>query len=83
MHEILLSRLEQIADHVNHILIYSSQISIPSDFSKNIEGIKIYDAVLMRLQALGENLKNTEQKNPRFLLNIPKWNGEKLSDSGT
>lgn len=59
-------KLEYILDHAVTITIYFSNISQPSDFNSLPDGKKSFDAIISRLQALGENFKKIEKIEPGF-----------------
>ena len=65
--EVLISKLEYIIEHIDRIKEYTIAIHDSDDYVKSSEGITLYDATMMRLQALGENLKSIEQKAPDIL----------------
>src|SRR5438094_4346218 len=74
--EVLSSRFEGILEHISAIKSYTEDIKRADDLAIAPEGILIYDAVLMRLQAIGENLKKIESKYSGFLEKYPEaeWN---------
>ncbi|MGK2863974.1 MAG: hypothetical protein ACSLE0_18730, partial [Chitinophagaceae bacterium] len=53
--------LEYILDHTNTITIYFASIYEPEDFNILPDGKKSFDAIISRLQALGENFKKIEK----------------------
>jgi len=63
---ITILRLETALDHINAIKEYIKPIKRVDDFYSK-DGSLIQDAVLMRLQALGENIKTINKKDPAFL----------------
>ena len=61
-----MDRLRAILEHVETINERMANIHQPADFrSKN--GSLIFDAILIRLQALGENIKKIEEIEPGFV----------------
>jgi len=54
-------RLEYILDHTKSITVYFSGILQPADFKDFPEGNRTLDAIITRLQALGENIKKIEK----------------------
>lgn len=73
--EIVIARLYTCLEHIEAIERYfDGSLNSKEFFDKN-EGVN-YDAVLMRLQALGERLKAVSQKHPFVIkeLNYPEIN---------
>jgi uncharacterized protein with HEPN domain len=68
--------LETILDHINICNRRFSEINTPTDFISNDYGKTLLDAIVTRLQAIGENLKNTSRKNNLLQTNYPEieWN---------
>ena len=68
--------LETILDHINICNKKFSEIHIPTDFIATDYGKTLLDAIVTRLQAIGENLKNTSRKNNLLQTNYPEmeWN---------
>ena len=64
--EVILSKLEYVAQHVLQIKEYTKSIKNSDDYEISFEGITLFDATMMRLQALGENLKQIELKAPEL-----------------
>ncbi len=69
--EVLLSKFEYIRDHIQTIINYTSDISNADDYVNTVQGGILLDATIMRLQALGENLKQIEQKAPEIFEKHP------------
>lgn len=61
--EVVLSKLYTCLEHIEAVERYFKEAHNSTQFF-NINGGVQYDAVLMRLQALGENLKRISQKHP-------------------
>lgn len=74
--ELTLKKLLDISEGIEIVLRRSGKINIPLDFSSNQEGSDLYDAILMRLQVIGEVLKKISKTNPDILKNHPgiEWN---------
>jgi uncharacterized protein with HEPN domain len=68
--------LETILDHINICNKRFSEIYTPTDFNSTDYGKTLLDAIVTRLQAIGENLKNTSRKNNLLQTNYPEmeWN---------
>ena len=67
--EIILTKLEICLEHINAIEIYFGSCNSPEEFFRKNEGLH-YDACLMRLQALSENLKKISEKHPEVIQNL-------------
>ncbi len=63
---IIKERLEYILDHTKSITVYFSGIRQPADFKEFPDGNKTFDAIVTRLQALGENFNKIETIQPGF-----------------
>ena len=65
--EVVLSKLQTCVEHIEAIERYFKEAENPKQFFNLNESVH-YDATLMRLQALGENLKRISQKHS-FVIN--------------
>ncbi len=65
--DVLISKLEYILEHIHRINICTKDIKNPGDYDSSSHGITLFDATMMRLQAIGENLKKIEEKYPEIL----------------
>lgn len=66
MHEEILERCEQILKSLDAIQEYMSSITSSSDFLKPESGQLHLDAITLRLQVIGENVKKIENHQPQF-----------------
>lgn len=68
--------LETILDHINICNERFSEIHTPTDFTSTDYGKTLLESIVTRLQAIGENLKNTSRKNNLLQTNYPdmEWN---------
>lgn len=64
---ILQSKLESIAEHLTAIGKYFTSIKKFEDFHDKPDGQKTFDAIMMRLQATEETLKQINTKYPDIL----------------
>lgn len=69
--EIILSQFEDIKESITIVKNRIDGIESPLDFFKDEKSITVYDSIAMRLQTIGESLKNVEKRNKTFLLNYP------------
>ena len=69
-------KLEYILDHTNTITIYFAAIHQPADFNILPDGKKSFDAIISRLQALGENFKKIE----KLQIQVAEYFGFKLTN---
>ena len=67
--EIIIARLYTCLEHIEAIEKYFKDAQNPEQFFNSNEGVR-YDATLMRLQALGENLKRISQKHPFVIIDL-------------
>jgi uncharacterized protein with HEPN domain len=70
--------LETILDHINICNKRFSDIHTPVDFIATDNGKTLLDAIVTRLQAIGENLKNTSRKNNLLQSNYPDIEWDKI-----
>ncbi len=66
MHEDILDRCEQILKSLDAIEEYMSSITSASDFLEWEKGQLYLDAITLRLQVVGENVKQIENHHPQF-----------------
>ena len=66
MHNSLTDKCELIILHINVVTEYFSSIQYPSDFKNTKQGQLLLDAILMRLQAIGETVKKIIKIEPGF-----------------
>ena len=76
--EVILSKFEYVSQHVLQIKEYTKSIKNSDDYEISFEGVTLFDATMMRLQALGENLKQIELKAPEFLERHSEIDWEKI-----
>ncbi len=72
--EVLIKKFLDVKDCIDIILKRTRDIKSFSEFVKDDSGIERFDSVMMRLQVIGEILKNIEKKNPNFLTSYPEIN---------
>lgn len=65
--EIIIKRFLDIKDCIEIILDRTSNLKSHMDFVNDDEAIEKFDSVMMRLQVIGELLKNIDKKIPDFL----------------
>ncbi len=76
--ELIVKRFLDISESIEMVLRRSSKINAPKDFTTSVEGgeLELFDAILMRLQMIGEVLKKVAKTNPEILQRHPEieWN---------
>ena len=74
--ELIFNILNDIQDSIEIILKRIKEINTAEDFLENDFNLTIYDAVVMRLQVIGELIKSIQNKNLNFLkqYNLIDWN---------
>ena len=55
------------------------RIGIPDDFVSTPEGVTLLDAIFMRLQVIGESVKQIQKRNPVFLSTYPEIEWDKIA----
>jgi uncharacterized protein with HEPN domain len=66
MHEFILDKCELIIESIDSIESYSQSIKKVEDFKNNDQGFLLLDAIMMRLQVVGENIKKISKIDPTF-----------------
>ncbi|MBP1682945.1 MAG: hypothetical protein H6Q27_509 [Ignavibacteriaceae bacterium] len=69
--EIILSQFEDIKEAIVIVKNRIDGIESPLDFFKDEKSIIVYDSIAMRLQTIGESIKNVDKRNKTFLSNYP------------
>jgi uncharacterized protein with HEPN domain len=77
-HEIIES-LDWIAECIGLIQERFAKIRVPDDFVLTPEGITLLDAVSMRLQVIGETVKQIQKTNPSFLTSYSSIDWDKIA----
>ncbi len=74
--ELIIKKLLDVSESIEMVLSRSSKINVAEDFSASVEGGELFDAILMRLQMIGEVLKKVAKTNPEILQSHPEieWN---------
>lgn len=74
--ELIVKKLLDVSESIEMVLRRSGKINAPKDFITNVEGGELFDAILMRLQMIGEVLKKVAKTNPKILQRHPEmeWN---------
>jgi uncharacterized protein with HEPN domain len=62
---------ESVLDHISKVEDWFQKIKRADDFVSNKEGEILLNAISMRLQALSENVKKIQKKNPLLLKKYP------------
>jgi uncharacterized protein with HEPN domain len=77
---------DDIADHLDFMaqsvrLVKErfSKIDKPDDFVTSTDGVTILDAISMRLQVIGESVKQIQKLSPSFLIKHPEIEWNKIS----
>ena len=79
--EIILSQFEDIQESISVLKHRIEGINSPLDFFNDDNSIIIYDAIAMRLQTIGESLKNVEKRNKDFLSKYPEIEMERNNET--
>ncbi len=71
--ELIIKKLLDVSESIEMVLSRSSKINVAKDFTT---GGELFDAILMRLQMIGEVLKKVAKTNPEILQSHPEieWN---------
>ena len=79
--EIILSQFEDIKEAIVIVKNRIDGIESPLDFFKDEKSIIVYDSIAMRLQTIGESIKNVDKRNKTFLskeTKYEKWNTQNI-----
>ncbi len=66
MHEFIKDKCELIIEGIDSIVLYKTGISNALDFNKSDLNKMKFDAIMMRLQAIGENIKKINKIDESF-----------------
>lgn len=69
--EVIQSAFEDIKECIERVNEWSAAINKADDFTLSTEGMLRLDAVSMRLQVIGEMLKNIDKRDKNFLKKYP------------
>ena len=78
MHDFIIDKCELVSDSINVIEKYFSNIKTANDFKKDDNGILYLDAIMMRLQAVGENIKKIHKHQENFFSNILEYDASNI-----
>lgn len=65
--DVLVAKFELILEHIDQVNVNTTRIKKPEDYVNTTDGVVLFDASLMRLQTIGENLKKIQQVAPEIL----------------
>lgn len=77
--EEMLNRLSMIFDSVTRVQERFSHIQKPEDFVLTPWGVTMLDAISMRLQVIGESIKQIQKGDPSFLNDYPEIDWGKIA----
>ena len=77
--EEIIDSLELIVESIQLVQERFLNISEPDDFVRTSEGVTLLDAIAMRLQVIGESVKQIQKIDPSFFLAYPEIEWEKIS----
>ena len=66
MHDFVIDKCEPIEESIMYIQLYTKNILEPNDFRKSNDNFTKFDATMIRLQVIGENIKKIIKSNPGF-----------------
>ena len=66
MHEFIIDKCELISESISAIENYLQGINTAEDFKKSLTGEMSFDALMMRLQSIGENIKKINKIDSSF-----------------
>jgi uncharacterized protein with HEPN domain len=69
--EIIQSAFEDVKECVERAIEWPAEITETGDFTNSTHGMLVLDAVSMRLQVIGEMLKNIAKRDKEFLNRYP------------
>ncbi|WP_039948783.1 HepT-like ribonuclease domain-containing protein [Leptospira fainei] len=78
MSEEIRERFEFILESLSLTETRFNKIKFPDDLISSEEGLTILDAIAMRLQAIGDNVKSIIKLDSKFLNNYPEIDWEKI-----
>jgi uncharacterized protein with HEPN domain len=75
----IIDNLELMEQSIHLIEERFSKIQVPDDFVLTPEGVTLLDAISMRLQVIGESVKQIQKTNPLFLQRHNEVEWEKIA----
>ena len=74
-----LDSLDLMAESIDLVRERFSRIRVPDDFVLTSEGVTLLDAISMRLQVIGESVKQILKTNPSFLQHYSEIEWEQIA----
>ena len=75
----IIDSLDLMAESIHLVQERFSRIRVPDDFALTPEGVTLLDAISMRLQVIGESVKQIQKTNPSFLQRYAKIEWDKIA----
>ena len=69
--DVILDNLDMMIESMLLVLERFSKIRVPDEFALTPEGVTLLDSISMRLQVIGESVKQIQKINPSYLKNYP------------
>jgi uncharacterized protein with HEPN domain len=75
----MIDRLDLIAESIDLVQERFSRIQVADDFVNTSEGVTLLDAISMRLQVIGESVKQIEKSDASFLKRYSEIEWDKIA----
>ena len=75
----IIDNLDLMVESIHLVQERFSRIRVPDDFVLTPEGVTLLDAISMRLQVIGESVKQIQKTNPSFLQRYAEVEWDKIA----
>ena len=75
----IIDNLDLVVESIHLVQERFSRIRVPDDFVLTPEGVTLLDAISMRLQVIGESVKQIQKTNPSFLQRYAEIDWDKIA----
>ena len=75
----IIDSLDLMAESIHLVQERFSRIHVPDDFALTPEGVTLLDAISMRLQVIGESVKQIQKTKPSFLQRYAEIEWDKIA----
>ena len=77
--DVILDNLDMMIESMLLVLERFSKIRVPDEFALTPEGVTLLDSISMRLQVIGESVKQIQKINPSYLKKYPEIEWDRIA----